>query len=359
MPHSFAPILPSPGILGLAPNDLAAPLAVLFELTRKCNLRCAHCFAEAGPEQSGDLSLNEWKTVADQLFALQVPLIFLSGGEPLLFPGFLELAGYLKRRGFYVCLLSNLTLIDEPMADSLAAIGIDKIEGNLDGPTASIYDAFRGVPGAFGKTLRGIKACRDKNLSVRLNVTVTRLNAGCLEEILRLAIELGMKDVAFLPLIQAGRADANFGDLSIPYDEYTATIEPQLKALFRDYQDRANILYEGCAEMMAWGDPAGILPACGAGRIHCTVSPKGRVIPDVYFSDEDVNAVAGDVRKQPFLDIWRESPVLQGMRRMPAGLCADCRDWNCAGGDLYRAYKWHGSLMAGPDPRCNRLSELR
>lgn len=350
-------VLGEGGVLGLYPNVLSAPLAVLFELTSECNLRCLHCFANSGLEGSDQLSLEEWTSLADQLADLNVPLVFLSGGEPLLFPHLREIASHLKARGFYVCLLSNLTLMHDRLAGFLADIGVNKIEGNLDGPTAEIYDRFRGVSGSFARTLEGILACTRRNLSLRLNVTLSRLNVNCLEEIVCLALDLGVHDLAFLPLIRAGRANDNFDNLSLSFGEYVSETRPKLKEMAAAYQGKARLLFEGDPELMAWGDPAGVLPACGAGRIHCTITPRGFVTPDVYFADTDPVAIAGNIRKTRFTEIWCESPVFRAMRRMPGGLCSDCSERNCAGGDLYTAYQWHGSLMAGPDPRCHRLEQ--
>jgi radical SAM protein with 4Fe4S-binding SPASM domain len=248
-----------------------------------------------------------------------------------------------------------MVLIDDPVAGRLKRIGINKVEGNLDGPNGQIYDRFRGTKYSFEKTIRGIKACLRATLPLRVNVTVNRLNFTCLADITDLAWDLGITEMAFLSLIQSGRGDVNFSEIYLTAEEYAAVVNPQLRELSRRYRGKMTLLYQGDAELMAWGDPAGVMPSCGAGRIHCTITSTGIVKPDVYFPDDDPAVIAGHVRQASLSSIWKESTVFQRLRQSPPGICRECPDAFCAGGNLYRSYKHYGTLMAGPDPDCPYL----
>jgi AdoMet-dependent heme synthase len=348
---------PERPVLGMYDYELRAPISVLIELTRRCNLRCLHCFANSGAEvQMDELSTSELKALIDRLGEIGVFLLFFGGGEPLCREDCLELAAYAKARNMDLCLLSNMTLINKDMASRLRDIGFYKIEGNLDGSNAETYESLRQMPGSFDSTLAGIRNCLEVGLPVRVNCTLTKFNVAQMEEIAALAASLGVNDLAFIRLIPAGRGDQNFERLDLGEPRYRGEVLPRLKHLRKRYAPQMMIAYEQDEAIVKANDPNQVMPWCGSGRIHCTITPEGYVKPDHSFPDQDTRTIAGNIRQQDFAGIWQQSPVFRKIRHTRFMECEGCEHTGCCGGDVYRIYAHWGELMGGRDPRCLMLA---
>lgn len=343
-------------LIGMFDRELQAPISVLIELTRRCNLKCLHCFSNSGAQvRTTELAASEWTRFIDRLAEMGVFLIFFGGGEPLSRRDCFAIASHARRRGIELCLLSNLTPITKEKARRLKEIGFYKIEGNLDGPDAATYEALRNTPGSFAKTIQGIRNCVAAGLPLRINCTLTRLNQDHIERIAQLAASLGVTDVAFIRLIEAGRGGVNFRALDFGEQHYRRALLPRLIELRHKYAGVMNVGYEQDEELIHFSDPNKQLPWCGSGRIHCTVTPDGRVKPDHSFPDDDPDIIAGNILHQDFADIWRNAEVFKTIRHTAFSECLGCEHVGCAGGDVYKIYSHYGSLMKGRDPRCVKL----
>ena len=158
-------------------RDLPGPV-VIWNLIRRCNLKCRHCYSiSADVDFPGELSTTEVFSVMDDLKAFRVPVLILSGGEPLLRPDIFDISHRAKRLGFYVGLSSNGALIGEHNIDAIAAVGYDYLGVSIDGIGAT-HDRFRGVPGCFEASMRGIGLARDRGLKVGLRFTMTADNGA-------------------------------------------------------------------------------------------------------------------------------------------------------------------------------------
>ena len=150
---------------------------VIWNLIRRCNLTCKHCYAlSADHDYPGELSTQEVVGVMHDLRAYHVPVLILSGGEPLLRPDLFEIAEHAKGFGFYVGLSSNGTLIDDGAADRIAAQGFDYVGISLDG-LRETHDRFRRKLGAFDASLAAVRALRERGVKVGLRYTMTDMNA--------------------------------------------------------------------------------------------------------------------------------------------------------------------------------------
>lgn len=162
---------------------------VIWNLIRRCNLTCKHCYSiSADTDFPGELSTEEVFGVMDDLRAFGVPVLILSGGEPLLRPDIFEISARAKAMRFYVGLSTNGTLIDAVMANRIAKVGYDYVGISLDGIGAT-HDAFRRQQGAFDASLAGIRLCRQRGLKVGLRFTLTLDNAPELPDLLRLMVD--------------------------------------------------------------------------------------------------------------------------------------------------------------------------
>jgi radical SAM protein with 4Fe4S-binding SPASM domain len=346
------------GILGVEPYVLSAPLSVLMELTYRCNLRCMHCFSSS-PRITEELNTEDWFSVIDELSVMNVPNVFLSGGEPLLREDFFDIARYLKAKNIGACLLTNGTLLTRDLVRTIKEdTSIFKIELNLDSHIPEIYDMFRGIKGAFERSLEAIKLCLEEGISFRVNVTVTKLNINHLQEIASYAIELGIPEIVFVPLRPAGNALSAKTALEVdPTTYYNALSELHRFRETLAPDKRSAIVSEFDRNMMKYINPAGMMPACGAGRLHCTITPQGNVKLCPTFPD---NLIAGNVMRESLRKIWTESEVFRKVRN-PLSLppqCVSCPEIGCFGGCLIRGMNAHGKLLGGPDPYCPRLLHI-
>ena len=178
---------------------------VIWNLTRRCNLRCRFCYSgSADVAYADELSTDEVVTVMQDLRAFRVPALILSGGEPLLRPDIFELSAEAKRLGFYVALSTNGTRIDETNIERIAELDYDYVGISLDG-TEPTHDHLRGEPGAFAAAMRGVERCQAIGIKVGLRFTLTRDNAAELSTILDLIDRRGIDKFYLSHLNYGGR----------------------------------------------------------------------------------------------------------------------------------------------------------
>jgi len=159
---------------------------VIWNLIRRCNLTCKHCYSiSADRDFDGELSTGEVFGVMDDLRAFGVPVLILSGGEPLLRHDIFDVSRRAKSMGFYVGLSTNGTLIDEQNIDAIADLGYDYVGVSIDGMRET-HDRFRRKQGAFDASMKGIRLCLERGIKVGLRFTMTQDNASELPELLDL-----------------------------------------------------------------------------------------------------------------------------------------------------------------------------
>ncbi len=193
---------------------------VAWEITRKCNLLCAHCRAEAeDQEYVGELSTAECFHVIDSLLEVGQPILILTGGEPLMRPDVFEIGRYAVGKGLRVVLGTNGTLIDRRIALAMKEVPVSRIGVSLDFPTPELQDRFRGKAGAFDAALTGIKQAQRAGIEVQINSTITRLNAPFLKDLLEMALELGVVAFHRFMLVPTGRG-RGLADAELSPEEY-------------------------------------------------------------------------------------------------------------------------------------------
>ena len=182
---------------------------VIWNLIRRCNLTCQHCYSiSADRDFPGELSTTEIHDVMDDLRRFGVPALILSGGEPLLRPDLFEIARRAKEMGFYVGLSSNGTLIDRHNIDRISAIGFDYVGVSLDG-IRETHDRFRRKPGAFEASLAGIRLCREAGIKIGIRFTITQDNAHDLSALLNLMEQEAIDKFYLSHLNYAGQGNVN------------------------------------------------------------------------------------------------------------------------------------------------------
>ncbi len=343
---------------------------VIWNLIRRCNLTCKHCYSiSADTDFAGELSTAEVFSVMDDLRGFRVPVLILSGGEPLLRPDIFDIAKRAKAQGFYVGLSSNGTLIDDDNIDAIEEVGFDYVGVSLDG-IEQTHDTFRRKQGAFKASLAGIRLCRERGIKVGVRYTMTEDNAHDLPGLLRLIDAEGIDKFYFSHLNYAGRGNKNRKD-----DAHHRTTRQAMDTLFDtawDYQlrgiDKEFVTGNNDADgvyllhwvMRRFPEKAthirGKLEQWGgnaSGVNVANIDNLGNVHPDTMWWHHTL----GNVRDRPFSAIWNDlsDPLQAGLKQHPrpvSGRCGECKYLAiCNGNTRVRAQQTTGDPWA-EDPAC-------
>lgn len=343
---------------------------VIWNLIRRCNLTCKHCYSiSADRDFPGELSTEEVYGVMDDLKTFGVPVLILSGGEPLLRSDLFDIAARAKSMGFYVGLSTNGTLIDRDHIDTIASIHFDYVGISIDG-LRETHDRFRRRPGAFDESMQGIRLCRDHGIKVGLRFTMTQDNSAELPEILQLMETEQIDKFYFSHLNYAGRGNRNRKD-----DVFLETTRRAMDLLFRTALE-AEIQGKRCEFVSGNNDADGVYLyhwACEhfpnrAGHLRAklcqwggnssginiaNIDNLGNVHPDTFWWHYNL----GNVRERPFSEIWQDTsdPIMSGLKQSPrsvTGRCGQCRHFDiCGGNTRVRAFQLTGDPW-GEDPAC-------
>ncbi len=349
---------------------------VVWNMTKRCNLRCVHCYAFAeGENYKGDeLSTDEGKALIDDLAAFGSPVILFSGGEPLLRADLPELIGHAVKKGMRAVISTNGTLITRERAEVFAGCNLSYIGVSLDG-LSEVNDAFRGVRGAFAKAIEGIRNAREAGIKVGLRFTINKRNVAEVPKVFNLLEKENIQRICFYHLVYAGRGSKLIEE-DLSHEESRRIVNlimDRTRALFdRGYSPEVltvdnhadgPFIYlrllkedpERAAEVLALlkmneGNSSGVGIAC--------IDEKGDVHADQFWR----HLSFGNVRERPFSAIWTDlsNPIMARLKekaRYVGGRCAACRWLDvCAGNFRVRAEAATGDLWAH-DPQCYLTDE--
>lgn len=348
---------------------------VVWNITRKCNLKCVHCYAQAtNNTDNNELATADGRNLIDDLAQFGVPVILFSGGEPLARKDLPRLAAYAVEKGMRAVISTNGTLITSQTARTLKDIGLSYVGISLDGMKAT-NDRFRGVKGAFKAALEGIENCQKAGIKVGLRFTINKSNVAELPEIFRLIEEMDIPRVCFYHLVYAGRgsklveedlsheASRKAVDLIIELSKKlhdrgkpkeVLTVDnhadgPYLYLrLLKENPERAKEVLE-LLKMNA-GNSSGIGIGC--------IGWNGEVHADQFWRHYSF----GNIKDRPFSEIWMDTsdPLMQKLKekkKHARGRCATCRWLDiCAGNFRVRSEAVTGDVWA-PDPACYLTDE--
>ena len=339
---------------------------VVWNVTPRCNLACAHCYA-ATKESRGVpdvLETTEAKRVIDDLAAWKVPVLLFSGGEPFCREDIRELSEYAKRQGLRVTFSTNGTLIDDDTADWLARLGTGYVGISIDG-TEAVHDAFRRHQGAYAASLAAIRRLVARGVKVGLRVTMTRRNVAAIPSIFALMRAEGVPRLCLYHLVYTGRGqDLMADDLSaaerrgaldtiIAETERSFAVGRPVEVLTVDnhcdgpylYLKRPSDRLMGLLKLNG-GNSSGAGIAC--------ISWDGTVYPDQFWRNHPV----GNVREKPFSAIWGNPPpgslldLLRRKKELVKGRCRACRWLEVCGGNFRARGEAATGDIWGEDPSC-------
>ncbi len=348
---------------------------VIWNLVRRCNLTCKHCYSiSADKDFPNELDTQQVFTVMDDLKSFKVPVLILSGGEPLLRPDIFDIARRAKEMGFYTALSTNGTLIDSTNIERIDAIGFDYLGISIDG-IEETHDRFRRKAGAFDASMKGLRLCRDRGIKVGLRFTMTKDNAAELPQLLELMESERINKFYFSHLNYAGRGNKNRKD-----DVFLKTTRWAMDLLF----ERAlNDAREGLQSELVTGnnDADGVYLMHWAARRFpsqlehirsklvqwggnssgvniSNIDNQGYVHPDTMWWNYNL----GNVKERPFSEIWQDlsDPIMAGLKARPrqvSGRCGACAHFDiCGGNTRVRAMQLSNDPWA-EDPACYLTDE--
>ena len=355
------------------------PRVIAWEITRKCNLTCVHCRASAECiNYEGELDTAECYSQVNELVKLGNPILILTGGEPLMRDDLFDIAKYAIGQGLRVVIATNGTTITPANARQMKEIGIPRISVSLDFPTAKDHDDFRGQPGAFDGAVRGVRFAQEAGVSFQMNTTITRLNVDYLEDLLKLALELGA--AAFHPffLVPTGRGK-ELAHLELSAEDYERT----LNWVYVRQKELADRIFFKPTDAPHYFRILRQRAACGDGTLH-----KSLAAHHVHTGHSDLSALsrgclagigfmfishvgdvqgcgyltvkAGNIKKQALSEIWHDSPLFNDLRQFDAlkGKCGLCEYRRACGGCRARAYEETGDYMT-EEPYCVHQPRLQ
>ncbi len=331
---------------------------ISWNVTRRCNLHCPHCYlpaveSEKNPQtdRAPELNTDEALGVIDRIALINPEaLLILSGGEPLLREDLFELAGYASGKGMMVVVGSNGLLIDDLVAFKLKQSGISGVSISLDSVDPQIHDGIRSVEGAWESAVKAVRICQSQGLAVQINTTVTRGNYDEIPRLIPYSRALGAKVFSPFFLICTGRGEEL---TDIPPEKYEEILSLILKSQ-EDYDEMKirvrcapavrRILYQKNPNSPLLNMNTGM---CLAGLHYCRITPEGDVTPCPY-----IPVSVGNVKRKSLREIWAESPELVLFRNPPLkGKCGICEFRLICGGCRARALAFYKDSME-EDPWC-------
>ena len=278
--------------------QLSVPLSVQLDLTYRCNERCVHCYLDH--DDHGEMTTAEIKHLLGDMADAGVFILTFSGGEIFLRKDFFELLECARELTFCVKLKTNAVLIRQREAARLRDLGVESIQVSIYSHRPEVHDAVTKIPGSLRRSLDAIRFLKSHGLKLVIaNVLMTE-NMHDYHGVRALADELGVDctlDPTVTPMMNGDRSvlKLNAG-------------EDALRRLFRDERFVGNA-QEFCALPSPPDENSLQSVPCSAGHTACYVSPYGDVYPCVQFP-----LPCGNVRRQKFVDIWRNSEQLREVR---------------------------------------------
>ncbi len=386
------------------PFTPAGPFEIVWNFTGSCNLKCKHCYEDAGfPRQ--ELTTDQRFTTIDTLSKIAnvgLPALSFSGGEPLIRKDFFEVVAYAKKKIPYVSIATNGTLLIKDNAKKLKEVGVDYVEIGLDGASKEVHESFRRVAGCYEKTMEGIRNCVDENLDTCIAATAHKKNLDEIPKIMELTQELGARFIHF-NYIPTGRAkkhveldlspkerlslleiigrkivslylkakeeEQTTGKTAIKTDRFFSTC-PQLASVVKRLVGKEGYDFTVSAHYAAKKGVeavANFLGGCGVGRLYVGLEPNGDIKPCVFFPTNK-DTVLGNILENNFEYIGDNNELLWKLRTreeletyVTNGRtigCGNCADKYICGGCRARAYNYFDGDLNAPDIGCIDNEEI-
>lgn len=327
---------------------------ISWNLTKKCNLRCSHCYLDAS-FLSGDavdeLSLPECKKLIDQMAEVNPnACLILTGGEPLMREDIYEIASYADGKGFMVVMGTNGLLLNDETVPKMLDAGIKGIGVSLDSVRPEVHDKLRGLPGSLEKSIIGIETAKKYKLDFQIQTTVTKENFDEIPAMIDFAHKSGATGFYLFFLVCTGRGE-EMTDITPEQYEEILTYVYNVHGKYDGMMVRAKCAphFKRIAYQIDQDSPLlkGYVGGCRAGTNYCRISPEGDITPCPYMPNS-----VGNIKNNSFKDIWKNADLFKKLRTPQyEGKCDYCEFKLLCGGCRARALAANNDTF-GEDPWC-------
>lgn len=327
------------------------PYLVALNLTKRCNLKCEHCYLDATTKRSGgndELTTEECFRLIDEIAQVNPGcLLVITGGEPLVRPDILDIARHAVKHRFMVVFGTNGMMITDEVAKELMEIGVMGMGISIDSLDPAKHNSFRGLPGAFEGALAGIEACKRNGLQFQIHFSAQPMNYQELPAVIDWAHDLGARVLNVFFMVCTGRGEELTDITPEQYEEVLGyLVECQDK--YQDMLVRARcaphfkrLAYEKDPNSPITKAQGYMGGGCLAGTNYARVTPNGDLTPCPYMP-----LSAGNIREKSFVDLWEDSEIFNSFRYPHLkGKCGDCEYSEICGGCRARPYVDHGDWL--------------
>lgn len=316
---------------------------VFFELTKRCNLRCRHCYIPKNIDK-GEMTLEEWKIQVDACKEMHVGLIKLTGGEAMLYPYFWDIISYIQKQKIRMRLYTNGSFLTSETIPRLLENGIRECQISLDGGTADVHNAFRRTENNFEKIMKALPILEKEGMKVDLSFTLSDFNREEVEDFVQIANRFSNIKIVVSPYINYHQTSTDKCDLYVD-DEMLHKLKTCFENNKMKWSDKTKYYYTFSNRFIGY---------CGAGVYMLYIDSQGKVMICPLLNQKE--NMVGNVREVSLQEIWRESAFLQNYRK--SGIsdiegCNCCENANeCRGGCRARAFMKSGKLLAKDEVSC-------
>lgn len=337
------------------------PFLISWNVTKRCNLKCSHCYLDAVEleQGTGELSTHEAKRIIGEIASVNPQaMLILTGGEPLLRDDCMELVQYASIKGLMVVMGTNGTLLDDRTVEKMIRSGVKGVGISLDSITPEYHDKFRGMEGAWKRTTAGMDILKKHGLDFQIQITVTKENYSDIPAVIEYSYKKGARAANIFFLVCTGRGQ-NITDITPK--QYEETLTYLVKAE-KDYEGKIMVRARCAPHFLRVAHKLnpesqllkGATSGCIAGTGYFRITPEGDVTPCPYMPTN-----VGNLTKTSLSNIWTTSPAFQSLRNPKyEGRCKDCDYNEACGGCRARALAATSNMM-GEDPWCEYEPEIK
>jgi radical SAM protein with 4Fe4S-binding SPASM domain len=327
--------------------------SILWNVTYQCDLKCWHCYIGDPKNKKDELNTEQAKKLISTLGDMNVPLLFMTGGEPLLRKDIFDLIKLCKEYDITTVLSSNGLLITKEVARKLRRDNIHYIAVSVYGPP-SIHDKIVGLPGSFDKLMENAKACINEGINFCFKTVVSNYTYDHIPYIFKKGSDLGVKSFYICDLVETGRAHDG-RDWRISHDQWLELADflfdkvdveggaevdigacPSLAPLAIEYFKKKNVDVNHAFERL------GSLSSCPIGQGPLGISARGDVLPCIFMQNFSVgNILKDDLRTVAFHPTIQAIAEKNGLK----GICGSCSYKQFCGGCRAKSHLNNGDII--------------